>query len=96
MARPTAYRTTSRAMGLLAGTKTEPEKPREEEFPMSSDYVGGPEGWAKLSIEEKKAIVEGLKHGRKLYISLPTFEGKRGELDSEILQAHRLKRILSG
>ena len=81
-------------MRLLAGQPKPQSKP-EELYPMPSDYAGGIEEWAKLSLEEKKAIHEALKSGRKIYISKPTEETKRATLDNLTLEKQRIQRVLT-
>jgi len=71
------------------------EQKTEEFYPMPSDYAGGIEEWNKLSLEEKKAIHEALKSGRKIYISKPTEETKRAALDDLTLEKQRIQRVLN-
>ena len=70
------------------------EQKTEEFYPMPSDYAGGIEEWSKLSLEQKKAVHENLRRGRKIYIVQYSEPSRRGTLDSITLEKQHLQKIM--
>ena len=81
-------------MRLLAGQTRKPQPKPEELYPMPSDYAGGIEEWSKLSLEQKKAVHENLRRGRKIYIVQYSEPSRRGTLDSISLEKQHLQKVM--
>jgi len=79
-------------MRLLGATQQAEQKPKSPLYPKPDDFAGD---WDSLSEQEKKAIYEALKSGRKIYISVPQEEGLRGKLNGITLEKQRLQKVLT-